>query len=94
MRAHGIPAAPIQFLSDVIQDEHLRARGALVERKTGAGVAYLDVAPPWKFASYDRNEGFKSPAEQGTDTRRVLLAAGMTGDQIETLIEEGAAWAP
>lgn len=94
MNNAGIPAAPILFLSEVIEDEHLRARGALVERKARSGEAYLDVAPPWKLASVDRNDGFVSPAEKGAHTREVLQGVGLTAQRIEDLMTEGAAWAP
>jgi crotonobetainyl-CoA:carnitine CoA-transferase CaiB-like acyl-CoA transferase len=90
----GIPAAPIFFLSDVVEDKHLRARGALVERTTRSGEAYLDVAPPWKLASVDRNDHFLAPVEKGTHTYQVLSEAGLTAETIDDLLTRGTAWAP
>jgi crotonobetainyl-CoA:carnitine CoA-transferase CaiB-like acyl-CoA transferase len=90
----GIPAAPIFSLDDVIDDDHLQARGALVERKTRTGETYLDVAPPWKLASVDRNDGFHAPVEKGEHTREALREAGLTDESIDALLTEGAAWAP
>ena len=90
----GIPAAPIFSLADVIEDEHLRSRGALVERRTRTGEDYIDVAPPWRLASVDRNDGFTAPAEKGAHTRDALEAAGLSTETIDQLLTEGAAWAP
>lgn len=90
----GIPAAPILFLTEVINDEHLQARGALVERTTRTGDTYLDVAPPWKLSSVDRNDGFMAPAEKGANTREVLADVGLSAGRIDQLLTEGAAWAP
>lgn len=89
----GIPAAPILSLSDVIEDKHLWARGALVERKTRTGEGYLDVAPPWKLASVDRNDSFEAPAEKGAHTREILESVGLSVELIDNLVAEGAAWA-
>lgn len=94
LNSAGIPAAQIFSLEDVIEDDHLRARGALVERKTRTGETYLDVAPPWQLASVDRNDGFTPPAEKGAHTREALHEAELTDEAIEALLTEGAAWAP
>jgi crotonobetainyl-CoA:carnitine CoA-transferase CaiB-like acyl-CoA transferase len=94
LNAAGIPAAPILSLSDVVRDEQVLARNAIVRRTSATGEGYVDVAPPWKLASVDRNDQFLAPPAKGAHTREVLRGIGLTTESIEELITEGAAWAP
>jgi crotonobetainyl-CoA:carnitine CoA-transferase CaiB-like acyl-CoA transferase len=88
----GIPAASIQFLSEVTSDPHVRARGSIDrERHPVAGEVEL-VSPPWRLAS-DGGAPRRAPAPTlGADTVAVLRDAGLARERIEQLQEGGVIW--
>ncbi|MQA11443.1 MAG: CoA transferase [Pseudonocardiaceae bacterium] len=80
----GVPAAPIQGLSDVLDDRQVRARGSVFELAD----AQRAVRSPWRMAS---NDTPRTPAPQlGADTVDVLAAHGYTPAQIHRLLADSA----
>jgi crotonobetainyl-CoA:carnitine CoA-transferase CaiB-like acyl-CoA transferase len=88
LQAHGIPAAAVQNMLDVLVDPHLRARGfvewidhPVVGRRPAAGV-------PWIIDGQRPSLG--AAPVLGSDTEGVLLdVLAMTPPEIESLRAAG-----
>ena len=89
----GVPASRIFNVADIFADAHYKARDMLVELPdpdlgtvTVAGVVPKLSATPGKVRWAGRSTG--------VDTRRVLAdIAGLTPEEIETLIADGTVYA-
>lgn len=87
----GVPAGPVQDVGDVVDDPHVQARQVLTEgmnlkqeepiRTPGIPIVTSDGRP-------DAGEG---PPRLGEHTRAVLSELGYKDEQIERMIEAGAA---
>ncbi len=87
-----IPAAPVARLSELRADEHLAATGFFEElqdaslgsvRFPGVAVRFDGQRPPVAM-----------PPRLGEHTRALLADAGLTAQQIEALVQQGAAIVP
>ena len=87
LAAAGVPAAPIQFLSEVVTDPQVVARGSIVATDTGGSVQY-GVRPPWRLASQPEF-GPRPAPELGSDTRAVLTAAGLSAAEVDRIVSGG-----
>jgi crotonobetainyl-CoA:carnitine CoA-transferase CaiB-like acyl-CoA transferase len=88
----GIPAATIQFLSEVTTDQHVRARRS-IDRVAHpiAGDVEL-VSAPWRLASDNDAPPRRSAPSLGADTVEILRDAGLSCDQIKELLHGGVVW--
>lgn len=89
-----VPAAPIQTLSEVVDDPQVRARGSLQTLSAANGVSPQVVASPWRFACPDTDRRQSPIRPAGADTVDVLRAHGFADGHIEALLASGAVWAP
>ncbi len=89
--AAGVPCQPVQTLSEVVEDEQVRARGMLGEAEHPAAGEYTSVRAPWRLGSADRGP-HRPPPVLGADTVEVLREAGLSEEETEDLLEQGAAW--
>ncbi|MHA1114195.1 MAG: CoA transferase, partial [Alphaproteobacteria bacterium] len=84
--AAGIAAAPVRGVAEVVADAQTVARECLVERPTGAGVAWPVMTAPMKFA--------RTPARAetaigalGADMADILADIGYGPDEARALID-------
>jgi crotonobetainyl-CoA:carnitine CoA-transferase CaiB-like acyl-CoA transferase len=82
--AAGIPAGPVNNLGEVLDHEHTRHRGMVVEKD-----GYRGVGPPVKLSRTAATIRLR-PAAFAADNVSVLTEAGYTEAEIETLISAGA----
>jgi len=90
-----LPAAaavgPVNEVSDLLDDAHVQARGAIVEL-TGAGAGTRALRSPVRLRGADGTEApFAAgpPPGLGEHTDTALAAAGFTPDEIAALHEDG-----
>lgn len=89
-QAHGVICAPVQDLSDVVNDPHLAARGALEHRPHAEFGSIAQLHTPLRFTDIDPPELTDAP-ELGTSTDTVLAElAGLDADEIARLRAEDA----
>jgi crotonobetainyl-CoA:carnitine CoA-transferase CaiB-like acyl-CoA transferase len=84
----GVPCAPVQSLSEVACDEQVRVRGSLLP-VAGAPEGLYGVRSPFRLASLPEPRNEPVPV-LGADTVAVLRDAGLSDNDIDTLIAEGA----
>ncbi|WP_323173341.1 CaiB/BaiF CoA-transferase family protein [Natrialba sp. PRR66] len=87
----GVPAGPLQHIDEVTEDPHLEARNMLTDSHN----LYTDTPvktanPPFSTTDGRPDLGDRPPA-QGEHTRAVLEELGYSDEQIERMIEAGAA---
>lgn len=81
----GVAAAPVNEVGEALQDEHVRARGMVVERDGYRGIGtpiHLERTPA---------RPCEPPREPGVDTRRILARLGYPHEEIEQLIAQDVA---
>ncbi len=88
LRAHDIPCAPIQFLSDVIADPQVVARKNLIELEHPIHGTVPSVESPWRLGR--EREPHCPPPTLGEDTRDVLVEIGLDEEEIAKLAGEGS----
>ena len=86
----GVPAVPLRRLEDLIEDEHLTATGfwSLADHPTEGRVRL--PAHPSRFSATPADVRRLAP-RLGEHTREVLAEAGLAADEIDALLEGGAA---
>jgi crotonobetainyl-CoA:carnitine CoA-transferase CaiB-like acyl-CoA transferase len=88
----GVPFGPVLGLEEVSQDEHVRARGLIVEVPEGDGrPSRKHVRQPLKLGGFEDGAPRRHSPRLGEHTREVLLAAGFADDEVNRLVAEGAA---
>jgi crotonobetainyl-CoA:carnitine CoA-transferase CaiB-like acyl-CoA transferase len=76
----GVPAAPVQSLSQVVTDPQVVARGTVLPGADGLH----GVRTPWRFGSQERYTPRRAPV-LGADTAAVLTAIGCSVEEIGAL---------
>ncbi len=91
--AAQIPFAPVAKVADLFTDPHLLAGGALLDQDLpGKGRTKLPALP---IEMDGRRTAIRhQPPEVGADTRRILLAAGLSEDEITALRRDGVVFMP
>jgi formyl-CoA transferase len=86
----GVAAGPVNSAADVCADQHIRARGSVVEvPDEGSGRPRLMQAPAGRFSGFDGTIGHGAPAlgEHTTEILRDLV--GLTDPEIDDLRHRG-----
>jgi crotonobetainyl-CoA:carnitine CoA-transferase CaiB-like acyl-CoA transferase len=86
LEAIGVPASIIARPEDLFDDEHLNARGGLVQVTLPDGRMVKLPALPMEMDG-ERFGLRRSPATVGEDSRNALREIGMTGEEIESLVQ-------
>jgi len=84
MLARGIPCGPINTIDKALADPQVKARGMIV-RMGGRDF----IGSPVKMSRTPSGLR-RGPAEIGEHTREVLLEAGFTAEEVDTLLASGA----
>jgi crotonobetainyl-CoA:carnitine CoA-transferase CaiB-like acyl-CoA transferase len=87
----GVPCAPIQFLSEVVEDEQVQARGVIAETEHPEAGTVRTVGAPWRLWSTVGREDRPAPL-LGADTRSVLGETGFEPGEIDELESGGVVW--
>lgn len=82
--------APVQTPAQVAADPQVAAAGALLEVEDGLGGTYRSPAAPARFPGADATVRPAAPG-LGQHTREVLAEIGYSPDQIEAMLNAGAA---
>lgn len=91
LREAAVPCAPVQFLSEVLEDPQIKARNAVIATGHPGAEPIKTLGSPWRLGS-DSGETPHRPAPLlGASTHEVLRAAGYHDDDIAKLIEEEVA---
>jgi crotonobetainyl-CoA:carnitine CoA-transferase CaiB-like acyl-CoA transferase len=89
--AAGVPCQPVQFLSDVLADPQISARGAIGDYEHPVAGAYRTVRAPWRLSSTARGPSEPAPV-LGAHTVEVLREAGVSDREAQHLLARGVAW--
>lgn len=88
LEAANIPCAPVKSIGELVEDEHIKARGGLIECDYPGIGTYTMAANPIRLSDY------QPPVERapllGEHNERVLSEyLGYSKDEIKALLEEG-----
>ncbi len=94
LQAHGIPAGPVQSVSDIAFDPHLMARGAFAmvshQRPILGHTAHPHLTTPWQ-ATGRRRAPLPDIRDDGQDNAAVLRRwLGLRPRQVAALLRQGA----
>ncbi len=92
LREAAVPCQAIQFLSKVVEDPQVEARGAIIETEHPTAGTVRTVGSPWRLGSNGKQPDHRLAPVLGADTRAVLGEAGYTEEEINALVEKGVAW--
>jgi crotonobetainyl-CoA:carnitine CoA-transferase CaiB-like acyl-CoA transferase len=84
-----IPAAPVNSLEDLFEDEHLSAIGFFIDEEHPSEGTIRTPSPPVRFSQSPSSLRRHAP-RLGEHTREVLGEAGLVPEEIESLIASGA----
>ncbi|GAA5335012.1 MULTISPECIES: CaiB/BaiF CoA transferase family protein [Thermus] len=87
----GVPAAPVNDLSEAFQDPQAEARGAVWTLEHPLLGALPTLANPLRFLSRTPASPPSPPPLLGEHTEAVLLEAGFTPEEVRRLVEKGIA---
>ena len=91
-RDAAVPCQVIQFLSEVAEDPQVRARHAISETEHPTAGKVRTVTSPWRLGANGNPPEHRPAPVLGADTHEVLREAGYTDEEIDRLLERGAAW--
>ena len=95
LHAVGVPCALIKTLSEVVDDPHVQARGAIAAQQHPIAGEFRGVTAPWRLASQAHRPPPATPAPQrGEHGRSILNGLGLDDDAVDALVAEGVVWAP
>ncbi|WP_226482698.1 CaiB/BaiF CoA transferase family protein [Natrinema amylolyticum] len=87
----GVPAGPLHNVDEVVEDPHLQERGALTESHNVHTDTPVRTASPPFSTTNGRPELGDRPPRRGEHTREVLAELGYNEEQIDRMLEAGAA---
>jgi len=86
--AAGVPGGPVLTYDEALDDEHIKARGMIVELDHPIIGPMRTIAPPTRFSDLDF--AVRSPAPWlGQHTASVLSELGVDRDELDRLFAEG-----
>ena len=86
----GVPASASRASAELVDDEHLQARGFFEMLKDREGVSRLMPTLPWRWDD-DHAPNYGQPPALGGDTRSVLKSIlGYSDEQIQSMADSGA----
>ena len=86
----GVPASASRASAELVEDEHLRARGFFDMLKDRDGISRLMPTLPWCWND-DHAPNYGQPPALGGDTRYVLKSMlGYSDEQIQSMADSGA----
>ncbi len=88
----GVPRAPIQFLSEVVEDGQVLAREMLSEWEHPTAGLVRTVGPPWRLGS--PAPPVRPAPGLGEHTEEILREAGFGTGEIAELRQSGGVWSP
>jgi crotonobetainyl-CoA:carnitine CoA-transferase CaiB-like acyl-CoA transferase len=89
-QAHGVICAPVNHLSEVVNDPHMTARGTLHQRHHDSLGTIARMQTPLRL-SEDTPPALTDPASLGAHSSEVLHdLLGLSQDDIATLVKQGA----
>ncbi|KQT93503.1 CoA-transferase [Marmoricola sp. Leaf446] len=91
----GVPCAPINYLSEVVTDPQVVARGAIVDYEHPVAGVFRGVGAPWRLSSdpVDRQARLPAPL-RGEHGHEILEELGLDEHAIARLAEESVVWVP
>ena len=92
LREASVPRQAIQFLSEVVEDPQVEARGAIFEVEHPTAGPVRTLGSPWRLGSNGKQPIHRPAPVLGADTRAVLAEAGYAEEEIDALVEKGVAW--
>jgi crotonobetainyl-CoA:carnitine CoA-transferase CaiB-like acyl-CoA transferase len=87
-----VPCQAIQFLSEVVEDPQVEARGPIIQVEHPTAGTVRTVGSPWRLGSNGKHPDHRPAPLLGADTRGVLVEAGYTEEEINALVEKGVTW--
>jgi crotonobetainyl-CoA:carnitine CoA-transferase CaiB-like acyl-CoA transferase len=90
LESSGLPFAPIARPENLLDDPHLNASGGLLETTLPDGQTVRLPAMPFELDGKKLGARL-NPPKSGEHTVEILRDAGYSDEDIETLIESGAA---
>ena len=91
-RDAAVPCQVIQSLSEVAEDPQVKARHSITEIEHPTAGKVRTVDSPWRFGANGKPREHRPAPVLGADTREVLREVGYADDEIDELVERGAAW--
>jgi formyl-CoA transferase len=88
--AVGVPVAPISTYDEVFTNDHLTARGYYWDAPHPVMGPVRQIGSPMRLSRTPPRRGPAGPLH-GADTREALLAAGLSGHEVDELVACGAA---
>jgi crotonobetainyl-CoA:carnitine CoA-transferase CaiB-like acyl-CoA transferase len=88
---------PVLTVEDLLVDDHVVARGSIVDLVPDAGDPMRALRPPLRSYAPDGSEippALRPPPALGADTDDVLRAAGLADDEIDALRRDGVIGLP
>ena len=89
----GVPAGPIYNLDQMYNDPHVQARNMVVELEDPRLGSIKHIGVPVKLSGTPGSIRHRAP-ELGEHSREVLLEAGYTPAEVESLVEHGTVRVP
>jgi crotonobetainyl-CoA:carnitine CoA-transferase CaiB-like acyl-CoA transferase len=87
LREAAVPCAPVQFLSEVLDDPQVKARGAVIATGHAGAEPIRTLGSPWRLGSDGGGAAHRPAPLLGASTHEVLRAAGYDDGEIAKLIE-------
>ncbi|MGE3074498.1 MAG: CaiB/BaiF CoA transferase family protein [Dehalococcoidia bacterium] len=87
--AHGVPASPVWFVEEMLENPQVVANGYVVDLEHDFTGPQKMAAPPWKMSDSPPVAGSASPP-LGRDTRKWLTELGYSESEITAMAESGA----